>query len=64
MEKTFEPINEENYIFEFELFGMKLVFGKRAKNEDTKIIDQKILKNIPNELDIIQYKIINRKVRV
>ena len=31
-------------------------------SEDTKIIDQKILKNIPNELDIIQYKIINRKV--
>ena len=30
-------------------------------SDDTKIIDQKILKNIPNELDIVQYKIINRR---
>lgn len=30
-------------------------------SNDSKIIDQKILKNIPNELDIVQYKILNRR---
>lgn len=50
MEKTFEPINEENYIFEFELFGMKLVFGKRGKNEDKKIIDLNFNTNFISDL--------------